>query len=58
MLDMDSKHLTLLLSFIADNYEANKFDKCKMKPEYMKRWLLSKFPSLTEAQIKHILRII
>lgn len=58
ILNMNNRQLTHLLSFIADNYEANKFDGSKMKPEFMKRWLLSKFPSLTEAQIKHILRII
>ena len=58
ILDMDSRHLTLLLSFMADNYETNQFDGCKMKPEFMKRWLLSKFPTLTDAQTKHILRIL
>lgn len=55
---MNNRQLTLLLSFIADNYETNQFDGCRMKPEFMKRWLLSKFPTLTEAQVKHVLRII
>mgnify|MGYP004641875243 FL=1 len=55
---MDSRQLTNLLSFIAENYEANRFMKARLKPEFTKKKLLSKFPSLTEAQICHILRII
>ena len=58
---MDNRQLTHLLSFIADNYEATVFNICgtfKLKSEFMEKLLLSKFPDLTEAQIKHILRII
>lgn len=55
---MDSRQLINLLSFIAENYEANRFMKARLKPEFTKKKLLSKFPSLTEAQIYHILRII
>lgn len=55
---MDSRILTNLLSFIADNYEANTALGNKMKPMSMRKLLTYKFPSLTETQIKHILRII
>lgn len=55
---MDNRQLTYLLSFIADNYEVNQFDGSRIKPEFMKKLLLSKFPTLTDAQVKHILRII
>lgn len=55
---MDSRQLTSLLSLIADNYEANCYMRSKMKPEFTKKILLNKFPDLTEAQVKHILRII
>lgn len=55
---MDNRTLTHLLSFVADNYEANVFNGSKIKPHFMKKLLLSKFPDLTEAQIMHILRII
>lgn len=55
---MDSRQLTNLLSFIADSYEANCYMGGKMKPEFTKKILLDKFPTLTEAQVKHILRII
>lgn len=58
MLNMDSKQLTYLPSFIADTYEANCYMRSKFKPEYTKKRLKDKFPDLTEAQIKHILRII
>ena len=58
MLDMDSRQLTYLLSTIADTYEANCYMGSKFKPEFTKRKLKDKFPDLTEAQIKHILRII
>lgn len=55
---MDSRQLTNLLSLIADNYEVNCCMGGKMKPEFTKKILLDKFPTLTEAQVKHILRII
>ena len=55
---MDSRQLTNLLSFIADSYEANCYMRSKMKPEFTKKILLDKFPTLTEAQVKHILKII
>lgn len=55
---MNSRQLTNLLSFIAKNYEANRFMKARLKPEFIKKILLNKFPSLTEAQINHILKII
>lgn len=55
---MDSKQLTNLLSHIADIYEANRYIGSKIKPEFTKKSLLDKFPELTKAQIKHILRII
>lgn len=42
----------------ADTYEANCYMGSKFKPEYTKRKLKDKFPDLTEAQVKHILRII
>lgn len=58
MLNMDSRQLTYLLSTIADNYEANCYMGSKFKPELTKKELKNKFPDLTEAQIKHILRII
>lgn len=55
---MDSRQLTNLLSLIADTHEANCYMESKFKPEYIKRKLKDKFPDLTEAQVKHILRII
>ena len=55
---MDSRQLTYLLSTIADTYEANCYMGSKFKPEFTKRKLKDKFPDLTEAQIKSILRII
>lgn len=55
---MDSRQLTNLLSFIADNCEVKRLTGAKLKPEFTKKSLLNKFPSLTEAQINHILRII
>lgn len=55
---MDSRTLTSLLSFMADNHEVIARTHSKFKPEYMRGMLASKFPSLTEAQIKHIMRII
>ena len=55
---MDSRQLTNLLSFIADAYEVNCYMRSKMKTEFTKKMLLDKFPNLTEAQVKHILRII
>lgn len=55
---MDSRQLTSLLSLIADTYEANCYMESKFKPEYTKKKLKNKFPDLTEAQVKHILRII
>ena len=55
---MDSKQLTNLLSFIADSYEVYCLTGAKLKSEFTKKLLLNKFPSLTEAQINHILRII
>lgn len=51
---MDSRQLTNLLSFIADSYEVYSLTGAKFKSKL----LLNKFPSLTEAQINHILRII
>lgn len=58
MNSMDSRQLTSLLSFIADAYEVNCYMRSKMKTEFTKKMLLDKFPNLTEAQVKHILRII
>lgn len=55
---MDSRQITNLLCLIADTYEANCYMGSKFKPEYTKRKLKDKFPDLTEAQVKHILRII
>ena len=55
---MDSRQLTNLLTFIADNYEAILTTGSKFKPKFMSKMLLTKFPTLTGAQIKHILRII
>lgn len=55
---MDSRQLTNLLSFIADNCETKRLTGAKLKPEFTKKILLNKFPSLTEAQINHILKII
>lgn len=55
---MDPRQLTNLLSFIADNCEVKRLTSAKLKPEFTKKNLLNKFPSLTEAQINHILRII
>lgn len=55
---MNSRQLTSLLSFIADTYEVNCYMRSKMKTEFTKSILLYKFPNLTEAQVKHILRII
>lgn len=55
---MDSRQLTSLLSLIADIYEANCYMGSKFKLEYTKKKLKDKFPTLTEVQIKHILRII
>lgn len=55
---MDSRQLTNLLSLIADTYEANCYMGSKFKLEYTIKKLKDKFPTLTEAQIKHILRII
>lgn len=53
---MDSRQLTSLLSFITDAYEANCYMRSKMRPDFIKKKLLDKFPNLTEAQVKHILR--
>lgn len=58
MLNMDSRQLTYLLSTIADTYEINCYMGSKFKPEFTKKKLKDKFPDLTEAQTKHILRII
>ena len=55
---MNSRQLTNLLSLIADTYEANCYMGSKFKPEFTKKKLKNKFPDLTEAQTKHILRII
>lgn len=54
---MDSRQLINLLSFIADSYEVYSLTGA-IKSEFTKKLLLNKFPSLTEAQINHILRII
>lgn len=56
--NMDSRQLTSLLSLIADTYESNYYMGSKFKPEYTIKKLKDKFPTLTEAQVKHILRII
>lgn len=56
--NMDSRQLTNLLSFIADNCELKRLTGAKLKPEFTKKSLLNKFPFLTEAQINHILKII
>lgn len=58
MNSMDSRQLTNLLSFIANTYEVNCYMRSKMKTEFTKNILLDKFPNLTKAQVKHILRII
>lgn len=55
---MDSRQLTNLLSFIAANYEVRHSTGARLKSEFTKKLLLNKFPSLTEAQICHILKII
>lgn len=55
---VDSRRLTYLLSFMADHYEAMVETNGRFEPKFMKRILESKFPFLTEAQIKHIMRII
>lgn len=55
---MDSRQLTSLLSLIADTYETNYYIGGRFKPEYIQKRLKDKFPNLTEAQVKHILRII
>lgn len=55
---MNSRQLTNLLSLIADTYEANCYMGSKLKLEYTIKKLEDKFPTLTEAQVKHILRII
>lgn len=55
---MDSRQLTNLLSFIAANYEVRHSTGARLKPEFMQKLLLNKFPNLTEAQVKHILRIL
>lgn len=55
---MDSRQLTNLLSFIADNCEVKRLTGAKLKPEFTKKSLLNKFPFLTEAQINHIFKII
>ncbi|WP_308397701.1 hypothetical protein [Prevotella sp.] len=55
---MDSRQLTNLLSFIAANYEVRHSTGARFKPEFMQKLLLNKFPNLTEAQVKHILRIL
>lgn len=54
---MDPRQLTNLLSLIADTYEANCYMGSKFKSEYTIKKLKDKFPTLTEAQVKHILRI-
>lgn len=55
---MNSRQLTNLLSFIADNCETKRLTGAKLKPEFIKKILLNKFPSLTKSQVCHILRII
>lgn len=55
---MDSRQLTSLLTFIADTYEVNCIMNSKMRPDFTKKKLLNKFPTLTKTQVKHILRII
>lgn len=55
---IDSRQLTNLLSFIADNYEIRHSTGARLKLEFMQKLLLNKFPNLTEAQVKHILRIL
>lgn len=55
---MDLRQLTNLLFFIADNCETKRLTSAKLKSEFIKKILLNKFPSLTEAQINHILKII
>lgn len=55
---MDNRQVTSLLSFMADCHEANIISHSKMKPCFMRRLLSQKFPDLTEAQVKHIMRII
>lgn len=55
---IDSRTLTYLLSFMADYHEVNVKTLSRMKPDIMKIKLHNKFPFLSEAQTKHILRII
>lgn len=55
---MNSRQLTRLLTLIVDTYEANCYMGGKFKPEYTIKKLKDKFPDLTDAQVKHILRII
>lgn len=46
---MDSRQLTSLLSFIADAYEVNCYMRSKIRPDFIKKKLLDRFPNLTEA---------
>ena len=55
---MDSKELTRLLSTMYDTVEVKKKVGCRMKDEYLGKFILHKFPSLTKKQLDYIIKII
>lgn len=55
---MDSKELTRLLSTMYDTVELKEKTGCRMKNEYLKKFILSKFPTLTKKQMDYIMKII
>lgn len=55
---MDSKELTRLLSTMYDTVELREKTNRRMKDEYLRKFILSKFPSLTKKQMDYIMKII
>lgn len=55
---MDSRELTRLLSTMYDTVELREKTGCRMKDEYLRKFILSKFPSLTKKQMDYIMKII
>lgn len=55
---MDSRTLTRLLSTMKDTVELKETTGYRMKDEFLKKFILSKFPELTDKQINYIIKII
>lgn len=55
---MDSRTLTRLLSTMKDTVELKEKTGYRMKDEFLKKFILHRFPKLTNTQIDYIMKII